>query len=910
MNKKNLPVLLALPEQPGLPLDRVIVDRSVATSADKVNLAITGALIVSFTTGGMIPPSGNQIQAQGSVSWDVVRATSSVVALPAAVTDKVLLPPTVNRDVVLPAVNVVQMAPSFGKKSSEDEGGVAPALESNAVVSKATPGSGAAAIVLGVTASEKLVDPPKDQEVAVTALYTNNVGLVADEITVTGTVGPAGVISSLVANGLGLERATIEPILSTSAAPVIPEIVLGTGAVLPPLTTVVHEPSTSPASLEQAAGAPLQTTLLDASPVASSFPGTQTTSSEAAQQPGKLDTLSGGAGNIEVLAGFAPPQDAIVLPLEAGQHELASSVTGTELSVSAPLVASEVFSSAPAALGPDLQPSVVPLPTAVKTLTGLVMPTTANVETKLATPVASATTEIGLGQVITKQAYRKEFIQWSKDMLALKIKEVGANAGPPSKLFMDGKSGKAWPWCVAAATGGDLALKMPFDTKLQGVQPNGRMWYTQYLVNALKAEPGSAVYSAKDFLTGDHMNGKVGIGDYLMYYDGNFGRHTARIFAITKKGYWSVDGNWDDKYTTVFHSWDKDDGLRYVGTRFGTVDARVTHAPGTSEPSLSSAAKESNVPSQTEQTNGAKPETPTGLPAVTMWDGFGSPFAIPAPVEGIVQPPISTDTGTVTTSPPESSQGTTATTAAPIESDGGDTTVLTVPTPTQVVAVTSTDNAPIIVVDKPNETSTDGAGTADPGVFIPVVADPGSGSEALTPATDGGSSDGAESANPPPTSHDVHLEAFVHSVSTQESGNNPTVVNDIGASGLFQYMPSTWGENGRGGYKTANLAPAAFQYEQGAKDMQRLFEKFKKKYPQASTDEIWFDVATAWYAGEHWKEKGVNPYKKQMAAGKEYPSIATYANQVVERMNNYLQNPDKMPKIPGLSSADNDLRIE
>ena len=100
-------------------------------------------------------------------------------------------------------------------------------------------------------------------------------------------------------------------------------------------------------------------------------------------------------------------------------------------------------------------------------------------------------------------------MQWAKGMLALNIKEVGVNAGPPSKLFMDGRSGKDFPWCVAAATGGDMALGLPFNTKFKGVEPNGRMWYTPSLVEALQKEPGSAVYPAKEFLTGDHLQGKI-----------------------------------------------------------------------------------------------------------------------------------------------------------------------------------------------------------------------------------------------------------------------------------------------------------------------------------------------------------------------------------------------------------------
>ena len=51
----------------------------------------------------------------------------------------------------------------------------------------------------------------------------------------------------------------------------------------------------------------------------------------------------------------------------------------------------------------------------------------------------------------------------------------------------------SFPWCVAAATGGDMALGLPFNTKFKGVEPNGRMWYTCLLYTSDAADERSSV---------------------------------------------------------------------------------------------------------------------------------------------------------------------------------------------------------------------------------------------------------------------------------------------------------------------------------------------------------------------------------------------------------------------------------
>jgi hypothetical protein len=521
-------------------------------------------------------------------------------------------------------------------------------------------------------------------------------------------------------------------------------------------------------------------------------------------------------------------------------------------------------------------------------------PELAPTEDKPVTPPSAATPESGLGTVISEQAYRDGFVQWAKGMLALNIKEVGVNAGPPSKLFMDGRSGKDFPWCVAAATGGDMALGLPFNTKFKGVEPNGRMWYTPSLVEALQKEPGSAVYPAKEFLTGDHLQGKIGPGDYVMYYypkkneSADANHHTARILEVTKDGYWTADGNWGNKYTKRFHPWGTDDDLKYVGTRFASVGERVTHAPGAPEPALAGARKEE------------KPVTPdpdagmsVRIPVLNVGGGLagfvtGEPTeapTTPAPVTPAPQdkkPDIPVVILTSPTTPPGSSDATPPS-GADAPSQG---------TPKVVVLPLSGGGAGF--GSGGEQTEEPPADTTPPPV-VTTPEPPQSSTPTPTPAP--------TQAEKQPTNRDVVEEAMLHSIIEQESGGNPRAINPSTASGLFQIIDTTW--EGRGGYKTARDAPPAFQYKIAEEDLEKHFKKFQKDYPEISEDELLFNVAAAWYAGPNWKKNGINIYKKQ---GK-YPSIAEYAKEVVYRANGYLEDPSSMPKYGGLSPADNDLRI-
>lgn len=110
------------------------------------------------------------------------------------------------------------------------------------------------------------------------------------------------------------------------------------------------------------------------------------------------------------------------------------------------------------------------------------------------------------------------------------------------------------------------------------------------------------------------------------------------------------------------------------------------------------------------------------------------------------------------------------------------------------------------------------------------------------------------------------LGSFLAALKAQESGGNYQARNPSGASGAYQFMPGTWANYK--GYANAADAPPAIQDEKARQLAQSYFDQFGD----------WGSVAKAWYAGPGFASKS------QTAAQGDYPSIQSYANQVVSRM--------------------------
>jgi hypothetical protein len=110
------------------------------------------------------------------------------------------------------------------------------------------------------------------------------------------------------------------------------------------------------------------------------------------------------------------------------------------------------------------------------------------------------------------------------------------------------------------------------------------------------------------------------------------------------------------------------------------------------------------------------------------------------------------------------------------------------------------------------------------------------------------------------------LSSFLAALKAQESGGDYTARNPSGASGAYQAMPGTW--NNYGGYREAYLAPPAVQDAWARQLASQYYSQFGN----------WSDVAKAWYAGPGFAKTS------QTAAQGSYPSIQSYANQVVSRM--------------------------
>lgn len=141
--------------------------------------------------------------------------------------------------------------------------------------------------------------------------------------------------------------------------------------------------------------------------------------------------------------------------------------------------------------------------------------------------------------------------------------------------------------------------------------------------------------------------------------------------------------------------------------------------------------------------------------------------------------------------------------------------------------------------------------------------------------------------NPTPT----QLAAFLRAERATESGTNYTAqATGSQASGAYQFEPTTWAEYANAsGYaqyanKPAKTAPPAVQ-DAVAAYMATTY------YKQHGGN--WMDVAESWYSPANVGKTGVVPYP---TAGNT-TTITQYGNDVIGKMNTYLNAPTAQPTI-------------
>jgi murein DD-endopeptidase MepM/ murein hydrolase activator NlpD len=138
------------------------------------------------------------------------------------------------------------------------------------------------------------------------------------------------------------------------------------------------------------------------------------------------------------------------------------------------------------------------------------------------------------------------------------------------------------------------------------------------------------------------------------------------------------------------------------------------------------------------------------------------------------------------------------------------------------------------------------------------------------------------------------LDRLMRAISTQESGENHTVINsDSGASGKWQVMPAnipSWSKAALGHEvsHTEFMASAEVQHKV-VKHRLNLYLNQQTK-PGRSEEEIIRRVASAWYSGQPQLWNNTRP---QYSNGRRYPSIESYTRSV---WNLYLKTGASTPK--------------
>jgi hypothetical protein len=202
----------------------------------------------------------------------------------------------------------------------------------------------------------------------------------------------------------------------------------------------------------------------------------------------------------------------------------------------------------------------------------------------------------------SRVAYSKAAQDRAQHYLKMHITEQGEDSGKPFELFMKGTV--KGPWCAGAATTVDVDIGHPFDAKKEAVWKDGRVVSVYWLMEAIKGEANSRVFSGDDFRA-RKLDNKILPMDYIAfaYPNGKPGAHVARFWKFTDTGFMTVDGNWDDRYGLVAHTWGDSWANRVyaVGMRF---------YGGESAPENKGGVKSSETPTTEKPTNTTNTDKP------------------------------------------------------------------------------------------------------------------------------------------------------------------------------------------------------------------------------------------------------------------------------------------------------------
>lgn len=134
----------------------------------------------------------------------------------------------------------------------------------------------------------------------------------------------------------------------------------------------------------------------------------------------------------------------------------------------------------------------------------------------------------------------------------------------------------------------------------------------------------------------------------------------------------------------------------------------------------------------------------------------------------------------------------------------------------------------------------------------------------------------ADAAGPAPTRCDTEMGRILTTIKGLESGGKNWPPNAGGASGLYQFIDSTW--KGYGGYRSAHLAPAAVQDAKAAEHVQHWLNVGGVEavplgwyYPAAMGNPALMDQVPAAWAGNRftprqYQTKWLNDYRRNGAA--------------------------------------------
>jgi murein DD-endopeptidase MepM/ murein hydrolase activator NlpD len=146
---------------------------------------------------------------------------------------------------------------------------------------------------------------------------------------------------------------------------------------------------------------------------------------------------------------------------------------------------------------------------------------------------------------------------------------------------------------------------------------------------------------------------------------------------------------------------------------------------------------------------------------------------------------------------------------------------------------------------------------------------------------------------------ELSLEKLMKAIATQESGNNPKLINnDSGASGKWQIMPANIGP-----WSLAAVGRRVSHAEfMASPELQRQISKHRlalylkeQSTPGRTEEEVIRRVASLWYSGRSHLWNNTRP---QFSNGRQYPSIDSYTRSV---WRHYIDA--KVPSYPEAKAA-------